>query len=99
MSPRTRASQRSRLPGAIWALGFVSLLMDVSSEMIHSLLPVFLVSSLGASAFAVGLIEGFAEATALIVDASVAIKWFIDEPGADAARRLCETSRTFSRRI
>ena len=48
-------------------LGFVSLLMDVSSEMIHSLLPMFLVSALGASAFAVGLIEGAAEATALIV--------------------------------
>jgi len=58
---------RPRLPAAIWALGFVSLLMDVSSEMIHSLLPVFLVTGLGASAFAVGLIEGAAEATALIV--------------------------------
>nr|WP_272486233.1 MFS transporter [Zeimonas sediminis] len=56
-----------RLPAAIWTLGFVSLLMDVSSEMIHSLLPVFLVTGLGASAFAVGLIEGAAEATALIV--------------------------------
>jgi len=58
---------RSRLPAGIWALGFVSLLMDVSSEMIHSLLPVFLVSGLGASMLAVGLIEGAAEATALIV--------------------------------
>lgn len=57
----------SRIPRAIWALGFVSLLMDISSEMIHSLLPVFLVTALGASAFAVGLIEGAAEATALIV--------------------------------
>ena len=47
-------------------LGFVSLLMDVSSEMIHSLLPVFIVTVLGASAFTVGLIEGVAEATALI---------------------------------
>ena len=56
-----------RLPPAIWALGFVSLLMDISSEMIHSLLPVFLVAGLGASALAVGLIEGAAEATALIV--------------------------------
>ncbi|MGH8556685.1 MAG: MFS transporter, partial [Methylococcales bacterium] len=56
-----------RLPPAIWALGFVSLLMDISSELIHSLLPVFLVTSLGASAFVVGLIEGAAEATALIV--------------------------------
>jgi MFS family permease len=56
-----------RLPPAIWALGFVSLLMDISSELIHSLLPVFLVTALGASALAVGLIEGVAEATALIV--------------------------------
>jgi MFS family permease len=59
--------KRPALPGAIWALGFVSLLMDVSSEMIHSLLPVFLVTTLGASALTVGLIEGFAEATALVV--------------------------------
>lgn len=58
---------RSRLPAGIWALGFVSLLMDVSSEMIHSLLPVFLVTGLGASMLAVGLIEGAAEATALVV--------------------------------
>ena len=56
-----------RLPAAIWVLGFVSLLMDVSSEMIHSLLPVFMVTTLGMSALAVGLIEGAAEATALIV--------------------------------
>jgi MFS family permease len=42
-------------------------LMDVSSEMIHSLLPVFLVSGLHASMVAVGLIEGAAEATAMIV--------------------------------
>jgi len=56
-----------RLPPSIWALGFVSLLMDVSSEMIHSLLPMFMVSVLGASALSVGLIEGAAEATALIV--------------------------------
>jgi MFS family permease len=58
---------RPRLPAGIWALGFVSLLMDVSSEMIHSLLPVFMVSVLGASMTTVGLIEGAAEATALIV--------------------------------
>lgn len=61
-SPATR-----RLPAAIWALGFVSLLMDISSEMIHSLLPVFMVTVLGTSVWAVGLIEGAAEATALIV--------------------------------
>lgn len=56
-----------RIPPSIWALGFVSLLMDISSEMIHSLLPVFMVTTLGISVFAVGLIEGAAEATALIV--------------------------------
>ena len=56
-----------RIPPAIWALGVVSLLMDISSELIHSLLPVFMVTTLGASMFAVGLIEGIAEATALIV--------------------------------
>jgi MFS family permease len=58
---------RSRLPAGIWALGFVSLLMDVSSEMIHSLLPVFLTRHLGATMLAVGLLEGAAEATAMIV--------------------------------
>ena len=55
------------MPRGIWMLGFVSLLMDVSSEMIHSLLPLFMVGSLGTSAFVVGLVEGFAESTALIV--------------------------------
>jgi MFS family permease len=54
------------LPRGVWALGFVSLLMDVSSEMIHALLPVFLVSVLGASVTFVGIVEGLAEATASI---------------------------------
>ena len=57
----------SNLPKGVIALGLVSLCMDLSSEMIHSLLPVFLVTTLGASALAVGLIEGVAEATAAIV--------------------------------
>jgi MFS family permease len=57
----------SAIPRPIWVLGLVSLLMDVSSEMIHSLLPLFMVGVLGTSVFAVGLIEGVAEATALIV--------------------------------
>jgi MFS family permease len=56
-----------RVPRGVWVLGFVSLLMDVSSEMIHSLLPLFMVGTLGISVMAVGLIEGMAEATALIV--------------------------------
>jgi len=55
-----------RIPGPVWALGFVSLLMDLSSEMIHALLPLYLVTVLGASALAVGVIEGVAEATASI---------------------------------
>lgn len=57
----------SQIPAGIWALGFVSMLADISSELIHSLLPVFTVSVLGASAFAIGVLEGTAEATALIV--------------------------------
>ena len=56
-----------QIPKGIWVLGFVSLLMDISSEMIHSLLPLFMVTTLGTSVFAVGIIEGLAESTALIV--------------------------------
>ncbi len=63
----TRHDPLQRIPRGVWALGFVSMLMDVSSESIHSLLPLFLVGGLGASALTLGLIEGLAEATALIV--------------------------------
>ncbi|RJF97616.1 MFS transporter [Noviherbaspirillum saxi] len=56
-----------KIPRTVWVLGFVSLLMDISSEMIHSLLPVFMTVVLGTSATMVGIIEGVAEATALIV--------------------------------
>jgi MFS family permease len=55
------------LPRGVWVLGLVSLFMDMSSEIIHALLPVFLVGSLGASVFALGVIEGVAEATSQIV--------------------------------
>lgn len=55
------------IPKGVWVLGFVSMFMDISSELVHSLLPVFMVSALGASALSVGLIEGVAESTALIV--------------------------------
>lgn len=55
------------LPRGIWVLGLVSLLMDLSSEMIHALLPLYLATGLGASALVIGAIEGLAEATALIV--------------------------------
>ncbi len=54
------------IPRGVWALGFVSLFMDMSSELIHSLLPVFMVSVLGVSAMTVGIVEGIAEATAAI---------------------------------
>ena len=57
---------RARLPAGVWALGLVSLFNDVSSEMIHGLLPVFLVSVLGAGTVMVGLIEGLGEAVAAI---------------------------------
>lgn len=57
----------ARIPRGVWALGFVSLLMDVSSEMIHALLPIYMVAVLGTPMVAVGLIEGIAEATAAIV--------------------------------
>jgi MFS family permease len=54
------------IPGSVWALGLVSLFMDVSSEMIHALLPLYLVTVLGTSTLTVGIIEGIAEATASI---------------------------------
>ena len=65
MSIPPGASAR-QLHRTVWVLGLVSLLMDVSSEMIHGLLPVFLVGTLGVSAFTLGLIEGIAESTASI---------------------------------
>ena len=55
-----------RIPRTVWALGFVSLFMDLSSEIIHALLPLFLTTSLGVSVAMVGLIDGIAEATASI---------------------------------
>ena len=54
------------LPAGVWALGFGSLFMDISSELIHSLLPVFMATVLGASMLTVGIVEGVAEATAAI---------------------------------
>lgn len=63
----SRFSTLSRIPKGVWVLGGVSLLMDVSSEMIHSLLPLFMVTTLGVSVVVIGLIEGLAEATALII--------------------------------
>ncbi len=62
----TPATWRS-YPAGIWAMGFASLFMDMSSELIHSLLPVFMVTVLGASMITVGIVEGMAEATASIM--------------------------------
>ena len=56
----------SAIPRTVWALGFVSLLMDVSSEMIHALLPLFMAETLGAGALWIGLVEGLGEGVALL---------------------------------
>jgi len=56
---------KQKIPRGVWALGFVSLFMDASSELVHSLLPA-LYLSLGVSMAAVGVIEGVSEATASI---------------------------------
>jgi len=80
MAAETPASPdvRAAIPRGVWMLGFVSLFMDVSSEMIHALLPVFLLTTVGASAAVIGLIEGVAEATASIVKvfSGVLSDWF-----------------------
>ncbi len=62
-------TSRPRIPRGVWALGFVSLFMDMSSELVHALLPLFLVSGLGVSVAVVGLIEGVAEAVASVTKA------------------------------
>lgn len=61
------SAPRLRIPREVWVLGFVSLLMDLGTEMVHSVLPAFLVGTLGAGAATVGLIEGVAESTASVV--------------------------------
>lgn len=61
-----RPAIKIRIPRTVWVLGFVSLLMDISSEMIHALLPLFMAGTLGASAIWIGLVEGIGEGTALI---------------------------------
>jgi len=63
---KTIVSRLEQVPAGIWTLGFVSMLMDISSEMIHALLPIYMVTVLGTSTLAVGIIEGIAEATAAI---------------------------------
>lgn len=63
---KSRSGESPRIPRTVWALGLVSLLMDISSESIHALLPLFLTATLGVSVATVGLIDGIAEATASI---------------------------------
>lgn len=73
------ARQSSRVPRTVWVLGFVSLFMDVSSELVHSLLPLFLVVGLGASPAVLGVIEGIAESTASV--AKLFSGWLSDRLG------------------
>jgi MFS family permease len=70
---------RAAIPRGVVALGFVSLFTDISSEMVHSLLPVFLVGTLGASALMVGLLDGLAEALAMVT--KVFSGWLSDSVG------------------
>lgn len=65
-APTSLAATSRAIPRSVWLLGLVSLLMDVSSEMVQTLLPLYLVTGLGASAVTVGLIEGVAVATAMV---------------------------------
>jgi MFS family permease len=67
MTPETSTVNRMAIPRTVWALGLVSLFMDLSSELIHALLPIFLVTTMGMSVTALGALEGAAEATAMIV--------------------------------
>lgn len=55
-----------KVPRTVWVLGLVSLFMDISSEMIHALLPLFMAGTLGAGALWIGLVEGVGESTALV---------------------------------
>jgi MFS family permease len=68
MSPETQTKPKTfkSLPADVWALGFVSMFMDTSSELVHSLLPTFMATTLGASMVTIGIVEGVAEATAAI---------------------------------
>lgn len=66
MGAELHCPDRPRIPRAVWALGFVSMFMDISSEIIHAILPLFLTTTLGVSVAMVGLIDGVAEATASI---------------------------------
>src|ERR671914_1056872 len=73
------ARPRQKLPRTVWALGLVSLCMDLSSEIIHALLPLFMTATLGLSVATVGLIDGIAESTANIT--KVFSGWLSDHIG------------------
>ena len=66
-SPQRVISSARALPGTIWVLGFGSLLMDTSSELIHSLLPVLMASVLGTPIVMIGVVEGTAEAATSVM--------------------------------
>jgi MFS family permease len=70
-------ARRRALPRTVWALGFVSLFMDTSSELVHSLLPIFITATLSASMDVLGLIEGTAEAIAQV--GKLASGWLSDK--------------------
>ncbi|MDN4572720.1 MFS transporter [Pandoraea sp. XJJ-1] len=67
MTTESQISRKASIPRTVWVLGLVSLFMDFSSELIHSLLPIYLVTTMGMNVAAFGLLEGVAEATAMIV--------------------------------
>lgn len=58
--------RRPKIPRTVWVLGLVSLFMDLSSEIIHALLPLFMTATLGLSVVWVGVVDGIAEATASV---------------------------------
>jgi MFS family permease len=67
MASKPASTPRAPIPRTVWALGFVSLFMDLSSELVHALLPIYLVTTMGMSVTALGTLEGAAEATSMIV--------------------------------
>src|SRR3982074_346661 len=74
----SRQSGLAGVPRGVWVLGIVSLCMDLSSELIHALLPLYMATVMGASTLVIGVVEGIAEATALIVKlfSGVLSDWF-----------------------
>ncbi|HOD44544.1 MAG TPA: MFS transporter, partial [Anaerolineaceae bacterium] len=69
-----------QLPRNVWAVGFTSLFMDISSEMVINILPLFLANVLGVQTSIIGLIDGIAEATASLL--KMFSGWLSDRLGA-----------------